>query len=500
MDKLNILVIMSDQHNKKITGCYGDNLVRTPNIDKLAAEGMLFESCYCPSSVCVPSRMSFISGRRPSENRVVNNYDILSSGIMTWPERLREGGYHTALIGRMHFEGPDQFHGFETTYEELRHWRGNRPVENQHMSERVPGNSYWSARKSIEDLSGSGRTFVQYRDEIVCQRGCEFLRSKVNSIESRPFAAVIGLYNPHPPYVGRKDLFDYYYERVSVPTDTLDLMPDYLSDYYSKYRDWENPTLIDEESKRRARAAYYANCEHLDEQVGKIVNTLEETGLKKNTLVFYCSDHGDTLGRLGAWSKFNMYDDSAGIPMIACLPGVVPAGTVSRRNCNLRDLGNTFCEIAGVDFLNGSDSTSLWNILRGIEEPALDRTESEIVLKPSPFGAEEHVAARMIMEGPWKLWCYHIDSKNYYSLFNLEEDPDELNDRIDDPALSDIITSMKNILHENWDPEREEEDAAIRYMDRQELNKSWYSSWQKAGYPVLDDLDKDVDTPHTRKI
>ncbi len=111
-DRPNILVLMTDQHSKHALGCYGNDLVRTPNLDRLAQEGMRFDSCYCPSPVCVPSRMSFLTARHAYRNRVWDNHQLLPSGIPTWAHTLGLAGYDTALIGRMHFQGPDQHHGF----------------------------------------------------------------------------------------------------------------------------------------------------------------------------------------------------------------------------------------------------------------------------------------------------------------------------------------------------------------------------------------------------
>ncbi|MFP4444021.1 MAG: sulfatase-like hydrolase/transferase [Spirochaetia bacterium] len=490
-NKLNILVIMSDQHNHKITGCYGDTAVRTPNIDGLAAGGMRFSNTYCPAPICVPSRMSFMSGRRPHENRVMDNFDILSSRIITWPEKLKGAGYHTALIGRMHFEGPDQFHGFETTLEELRHWRGNKPVRNQEESVRVPNGSYWSPRESVEDLSGKGTTFVQFRDETVTDSGCSFLRREAERGE-RPFAAVIGLYNPHPPYVGKKDLFDYYYKKIDVPDEDLSLMPGYLKNFYSTYRNWENPGPINPEAKRRARAAYYANCEHMDQQAGRILRTLNETGLAENTLVIYTSDHGDMLGKFGAWGKGSLYEDSARVPMIVSLPGVVPAGSVCGAAVNLRDLGNTFCEIAGAPKLNKSDAPSLWPYIQGKTPDGSEETESELYQRAGSFGGRDDALFKMVRRGPWKCWCYRIGEEMHFSLYNIEKDPEERNDLISDPDCSQTAEELKNRLLLNWDSARIMEDARERMTDRAELDRSWHTYWLHAGYPVPRDLDSDV--------
>jgi len=482
----NILVIMSDQHNFEKTGAYGNEVVRTPTIDRLASEGLRFTGAYTPSPICVPARMSFITGRRPCENNVVDNFDILSSCIPTWPERLTEAGYHTALIGRMHFEGPDQFHGFETTCPELRHWRDTTPVKNQEESPYVPTCSYWSPRESIIDLSGSGRTFVQYRDELVTSRGCEFLRSEAAG-GTRPFAAVIGLYNPHPPYVGRPDLFNYYYDKIEVPEETLALMPPYLTEYYGTYRNWEDPEVIDSESKRRALAAYYANCEHMDEQLGLILKTLDETGLSENTLVIYTSDHGDMTGVKGAWGKGSLFEQSARVPMIASLPGEIEAGTNSSHVCNLRSLGNTFCDIAGAEPLEASDAPSLLPVLEGRGDEVPNETESELFQGSGCFGGDDDAYFKMYRQEEWKFWCYHIGERKYFSLFNLKEDPEELHDLIDEPAYTDRVKRMKETLLSNWESGRLMEEADRRQQDRVILNKSWHKKWLHAviRYPKI---------------
>lgn len=497
MSKPNILIFMSDQHNPNVMGCAGDPIIRTPNMDRLAEEGMRFDRCYTAAPICVPARMSFMSGRRPNENNVNDNTDMLSSSILCWPARLRQAGYHTALIGRMHFEGPDQWHGFEKTYEDLRHWRGNMAVRNQEESEAVPAWSYWSPRESVIDLSGHGTTFVNHRDEVVTERGLQFLKEQQD--EDRPFAAVIGLYNPHPPYVGEKELHNYYYDRVKVSTEKLSDMPDYLRDYASLYHNWENPEPIPEEDQRRALAAYYANCELIDRQLGRVLTEIDRLGIADNTLVIYCSDHGDMIGSKGAWGKEFFYDDSVRIPMIMRLPGTIPAATSTKRNCNLRNLGNTFCDLAGADPLQGSDACSILPVMTGREEDCPDVTESEVFRGPTCFGQDKSAAIKMVCHGPWKLWCYAIEGQDlHYSLFNLDEDPDELNDRIADESLSALKAELKEHLHQGWDYEQIRRNTLRRQANRRETDKVWSTHWQHCGYDVPADLSNDVVTPHTQ--
>lgn len=497
----NILVVMSDQHSPYIAGCYGDSLLRSPNMDQLAQEGMRMDRCYCPSPICVPSRMSFMTGRRPCENGVSFNHEILSSSIMTWPERLREVGYHTALIGRMHFEGPDQFHGFETTVEELRHWRNDRPVENQQVSQRVPENSYWSARDSMTRHSGAGTTFVQYRDEVVCENACSFLDQAGKGTEPRPFAAVVGFYQPHPPYIGRPDLYEHYRNCLPDCEPPPNVQPEYLRRFNRLNRDWHLPEAIDADSIRRSRAAYYANCEHLDSLLGKVLNALDQSGLAENTVVIYCSDHGNLIGEKGLWGKRLFYEESVRVPFLVRFPNVIQPKSRCSTNMNLRDLANTFCEIAGAPPLSGSDAPSRWPIFQGKQSgrEGYYESESEIVFCPR-FKLKDYVAARMVVSGDWKIWAYDWGTHCYYSLFHLGNDPHEHNDLSEKPEYGDRLRSLKAVLYKNWDPTSLIKATARRETDRQELNKAWHNSWLQAGYPVPGNLDADVQTPHAKSI
>jgi choline-sulfatase len=499
-DRPNILVVMSDQHAADAMGCAGHPLVRTPHMDRLAEQGSRMTRCYCPSPLCVPSRMSFMTGRRPTENAVVNNFDILSSSIMTWPGRLSEAGYHSALLGRMHFEGPDQFHGFNYTISELRHWSGHRPIENQLETKYVPRWSYWSPRESVIDLSGSGRTFVQFRDEHVTDHACRYLQQQADDASSQPFAAVVGLYNPHPPYVGRRDLFEYYLDRVDPLDETLEAMPSHLAEYYRDFHNWQTPLPIPMDAKRRALAAYLANVEHVDEQLGRVLKKLDDAGLAENTLVIYCSDHGDMLGAKGVWGKDIMYDPAARVPMIARLPGLTPPGSEINQPCNLRDLGNTFCDLAGAEPLAGSDAPSMLPMLRGQSEDHDDQTECELIEGPTHFGQTRWAAFKILIRSHWKLWHTHIDGEDFWSLFDLQHDPEEREDLIDCPDHADLIATMKKRLQHRWSPEAAIAAARPRAENRREVDRHWQAIAQPATYAVPEHLDADVLTLWTQGL
>lgn len=450
----NILVIMSDQHARPFAGCYGNSLIRTPNLDRLASEGTLFTNAHCASPVCVPSRMSFMTGRLPSRNRVWNNQGVLSSGIPTWAHALGAAGYETALIGRMHFLGSDQRHGFmqRPIGEGNARYLGT-PEEGGPRYTRIPNATAGQQRDSFE-YAGRGPSFYQHYDSEVTDEACQFLRERADA--DRPFAAVTGWILPHCPFIGPKEAFNYYYDRV--PTDArIEGEPECIQSLHETRHLKPRAT---EEQIRVARAAYYAMIECVDANVGRILHTLEETDLAENTLVVYCSDHGEMLGEHGVWSKKCFYDQSVGVPLITRLPGLTRPGTVCDDLCSLIDLAPTFADLGDTPAMDvdGQSLMPLWN---GNSNP--NRTIVAEVADLN-FGPFEWVG-RMVRWGPWKLW-QHISADGEPwdpVLFNLEDDPDECLNLVDEPAHAERVESMTGDLNEGWHP------TAVRREVRQQL-------------------------------
>ena len=441
MKQQNILLLMTDQHSKYHLGCYGDDLVRTPNLDKLAASGMRFDNAYCASPVCVPSRMSFMTSRRPSANRVWNNNHVLRSDIPTWAHQLGVAGYETALIGRMHFVGSDHRHGFEKRPlgEYSAHHPGASRQGGPHL-EKLVGTS-GQDRRSVE-VAGRGRTSYQAFDEMVTDSACEYLREKAEGSDGRPFAAVAGFVLPHCPFAAPAELFDYYYDKVDVPQpDQAERASEPAAIRKFKQLRGLYPPL-DEERIRVARAAYFGLCEYFDALAGRVLDTLAETGLAEDTLVIYCSDHGEMAGEHGCWWKSNYYEGSVGVPLIASKPGLIPSGTTNATICNLMDLGPTFGEVAEADPLHGIDGQSLWGAMTG---GRLERDETF-----SEHLGQEGIPSRMIRTGPWKYYEYNDTTPP--ALFNLEADRGELRDLGTDPGHEDLRKELSGRLREGWDP------------------------------------------------
>jgi choline-sulfatase len=426
---------MSDQHNKKLLGCYGNEIIRTPNLDRLASEGMMLKNAYCPAPLCVPSRMSFMTGRIPSNNKIWTNCGHLSSEIPCWPHYLSLAGYETALIGRMHFEGPDQWHGFQ-----------KRPVGE--ISYPIES---WGIKKmgNVQQrkaslVAGKGTSPYQWYDDRITEYTCEYLREKAIN-KSTPFAAVTGLLLPHNPYIAPEDLYYYYYDKIDIPeVETQNDPPDVS--IYKQVHGFEKP--LHPEQTRRARAAYFALCEYTDIVVGKILDCLEKTGLAENTIVIYVSDHGDMAGEKGCWTKSNYYEGSAGIPMLIRAPGIVTPGTICNSVVNLYDLPPTLCDLADTEPMNYIDGRSMLSLLRGEKSEWKNETYSELCNLTSG----SNIISRMIRSGDWKLW-YDATNKVSPALFNLKDDPEEINNLAADPEYKTKIDELMKKLFDNWNPD-----------------------------------------------
>ncbi|SVC99742.1 uncharacterized protein METZ01_LOCUS352596, partial [marine metagenome] len=201
MNRPNLLFIHSDQHCFKIAGCYGDKIVQTPHLDSLARSGITFDNVYCPSPLCVPSRMSMLTGKHPFELEVWNNFHILNSGIPTFPHSMGAAGYSPVLFGRMHSIGPDQLHGYTERWvgDHIPNFPGNTLPDRGILG---PGSA--SKYASLE-LSGKGQSGYQVHDEEVTQKTLAYLnklgqQKREGSLDA-PFSLSVGFMLPHAPYV-----------------------------------------------------------------------------------------------------------------------------------------------------------------------------------------------------------------------------------------------------------------------------------------------------------
>ena len=402
-----ILFIISDQHSYKLQGYAGNRIVRTPNLDRLAESGTVMNDCYAACPLCVPSRLSLLSGRYPSEIRALTNDASLDSNVATFVHSLNASGYDTTLCGRMHFVGPDQRHGFikrlvgDITPTTLKKgW-------NRDGVEALPWNRGRIEHLAIQCMGGGDSTVLEY-DRDVTQAAVDFLSKNYDV----PQFLCVGMYAPHFPYIAPKELFDYYYDKVVIPEESFH--GDEHPVFKGKLRD------KDEETVRAAMAAYYGMTEFMDQNVGKILdaweNYLQRTG--REGIAVYVSDHGDSNGEHGFYGKNTFFDPSVHVPMIFSGSGI-PEGKEIHSPVSLLDLGPTFCDIAGAMLPPKQKGISLVGAMEGTESDDDRIVISELINR---FGVSS--IGRM---AKWKNYKYVTFSgfPDADQLFDLEKDPYE---------------------------------------------------------------------------
>ena len=449
----NLLYIHSDQHSPYISGCYGDPLVRTPHLDALAASGVALDNTYCPSPICVPSRMSMLSGRYPHENQVWTNNQILDSAIPTLAHAMGSGGYKPVLIGRMHSNGPDQLHGYA---ERLVGDHGPNHIGGRGADHGMLSGTAGPARVSLEK-AGHGQSAYQVHDEDVPAPTVDFFNplgvKKRAGQPAEPFSLSVGFMLPHQPFVARLQDYEYYYENMFPPHITEPFGED-LHPHIKMWREKSGIQEVSDEEVRRARAAYWALVERMDILIGQIIAALRANGLEENTLIIYTSDHGEQVGEHSLWWKQTFYEDSVKVPAILSWPGHLPGGTRCGRVVSSLDLNATMLDALGCPALPNSRGRSLLPVLKDPDHAAWDDVAfSELCYDAAGGGGpfpEQGVFQRMIRRGPWKLNYYH---EQPCQLFNLEEDPRETNDRAADPACQELISELRTEVLAGWDPE-----------------------------------------------
>lgn len=470
--RTNLLFILSDQHAQRIAGCYGDPVVATPNIDRLAREGVVFDNVYCPSPVCLPSRMSMLTGIEPHVQQVWTNDDMLASDIPTMAHSMGAAGLRPTLIGRLHALGPDQLHGYvdRIVGDHSSNWPG---VKTHEMG--VLKRTNTPDRESIE-TSGRGLSVYEVKDVDVTKAAVEELRAigaRRRGGDDAPFALTVGLMLPHAPYVAQKEDYALYDGRVPAPR----LRPP--TEDHPWLRWWKESRgilTVDPEKERRARTAYYALVHRMDLMIGEILSALDTEGLADDTLVIYASDHGDHIGERGLWWKHTFYDESIKVPLVMRWKGVVPAGERRGQIVNLLDLPATIVDAMRSPALPNSTGKSFLAVAKTRSAPWIERTFAEYCTHPTPYWTGGMaVQQRMIRDGRWKLIYYHGYPPQ---LFDLVADPDEQADLAASPPHAEIRDKLLRDVLAGWDP-----DGIMTFMERRMADKQLIASWAQAASP-----------------
>lgn len=415
--KLNVLFIFSDDQRADTIAALGNRRIKTPHLDKLVREGTSFRRAYCmgarQGAVCVPSRAMVLTGR--TLFRVDENLKQQT----TWPEHLAKAGYFTFLTGKWH-------NGIDSA---LRCFLLGKSVFFGGMGDpnRLPLADFSSDKKVTNQRKSTKHSVEQFTDETVA-----FLR---NHKKDKPFLAYVSFNLPHDPRVAPKKYHDdYNANKPPLPPNFLPVHPFNNGDMVLR-DEHLSPWPRTPEGVRQHLADYYACITFMDEQIGRIMATLKETGQYENTIVIFVSDSGLAIGSHGLFGKQNLYDHSMRVPFIIAGPGL-PKGKSSDAFVYLLDLFPTVCELAGLEIPEGVEGKSLAPILRGQATKVRD----------SVFLAYRDVQ-RAIRDDRWKLIRYPQINKT--QLFDMANDPHEIKDLSTDPRQATKIKELTTLL-ERW--------------------------------------------------
>ena len=440
METSNLVFIMSDEHSRRVLGCYGHPMIRTPNLDALAARGVRFTDAYCNSPICVPSRASFATGRYVHQIRFWDNGIPYDGSVPSWGHRLREAGHAAVSIGKLHFRSADDDNGFTEEVMPLHVIEGIGDLTGMIRDDMKPR----KVSLMLAEEAGPGDSDYQRYDDSITETAIAWLRDKAKH-QKKPFVLFVSLVCPHFPLVSRPEYYSLYPED-KVPWPLL-----YSPDERPKHPFLEkmNETIIYDraftpEKVRRAIAAYFGMVTFLDHNIGRIIAAIGQNGLADTTRVIYTSDHGDNLGNRGLWGKSNLYEDAVGVPMIMAGPGI-PQGIVCHEPVSLVDGFPTILACAGVA-PNPADhdvpGRNLLDVARGRARPATVMSEYHAVGSAT--------GAFMIRKGDFK-YVHYVGMLP--QLFDLATDPLEQRDLGTAPGYAGLVADCERALRAVVDPD-----------------------------------------------
>jgi len=475
-EKPNILLIMADQLTPLMTSPYGYEAAKTPNMQRLADEGILFQNAYSTCPICTPARMSLLTGKYVSTINCNDNGSILHADEPTHNHYLALAGYDAVLSGKLHAIGPDQLHGFARRLN-----TDIYPADFNFLTKRKDEDAFASCHTNpisvdyVTEGVGVRQWSMQLDyDEETQFRALEYLRYKrsqpsgtlqkpLPERDEKPFFLQVSFNHPHEPFHCLQRHWDLY-EGVDIP---IPQYPENLEETYTSFdktlNKWHGCAEVDLKNPLSLRAmhrSYLANTTYVDEKIGELLQALEDYGLADDTIVVFLSDHGDMLGHRGMIQKRAFYEQSSRIVMQVRLPRNFARGkpgTVCTDPVSIADVCPTILELAGVNDYLPMDGASLVPQIEGRSDP-----DRHVFCENHSEGAT--TACFMVRQGNHKyVYLHNAESQ----LFDLADDPGEWQNLAGSPEHGATEKRLKKLILDRFDP-----DAIDRKLD-EDIRRKW---------------------------
>ena len=461
MKQPNILFVYSDQHRADAMGCAGNSLIQTPNLDRLASEGLRFSQTWTEGPICQPARTSLLTAQYPNQHGIIGNFTgECDPDWQTYPKQLQKAGYTTAVIGKTHYSNwpmgkekepaptdewlkrfgydhvVEEFDryvhvNYETPYTEFVRARGDFDVYRNTVKDRFRiGDRHWEGVTSplpqeLDLTSFLAGEAMSWLDEQALDK---------------PWFLNLALVQPHVPLMADPEWAAFYHD-VDIPR-TNTHAPQPLSQAWAQHvevlKKHSHSELLTDEFVLAGARQYYAMVSLIDQKIGELIAKLEATGQLDNTMIVYASDHGEMLGDHGLMAKMCFYKSSVRIPLIIRPPGDCD-GAVYDDPVQAFDMVATMLDAAGASDLPDSDARSLLKVIDGDNTPVRDLVHSMIRLRP---GMPTWVA---VSDGSLRL-TYEMDSRECAELFDLDADPEENRNLVREPAY---VAKMHVLLEQS---------------------------------------------------
>ncbi len=436
-EKMNVLFIISDDLTATALSCYGNTVCKTPNIDRLAAQGTRFTKAYCQGTYCGPSRASFMSGYYPHAIKMLG-YGSPRPNIgdrATWAQHFKNSGYYSARVSKIFHmgvpigiekgtDGPDDpaswTERFNSQGPEWRAPGDGETLENNPDGKKpgpVGGNTFVVVEADGDDLAHS--------DGKTAKKAAELIQTH----KDEPFFLGVGFVRPHVPFVApRRDYKDFLpYNKMVLP-EKVDGDWDDIPKQGINYKTSKNMKM-DVRRQKKAVGGYYASVVYMDRMVGQVLDSLTKAGLDDKTIVIFTSDHGYHLGEHDFWAKVSLHDESAAIPLIIRIPGKKPA--VCHSLVELLDLYPTLSNLCGLEVpsrLQGKDIS-----------PVFDNPKHEV--RDAAFSVNGK--GFLLREHDWAYIQYGEDGNKGIELFDMKKDPKQYTNLANDPKHAETVTRFR---------------------------------------------------------
>ena len=440
----NVLLIMADDLNNDL-GAYGHKIVKTPNLDRLAARGVRFDRAYTQFPLCSPSRVSLLTGRRPDTTRVydlVKDFRTVLPDVVTLPQAFKRRGYVSARVGKIyHYGNPGQIgtNGLDdpASWDEVVNPRGVDKDEEPQVTNLTPARGLGSALAYF----ASPAPDEAHTDGKVATETITLLEK----YKDRPFFIGAGFYRPHCPFIAPRKYFDLYpLDRIRAPAFTpADLEGIPRAAWFTNPPNWDVPP----DGQRETIRAYYASISFLDANVGRVLDALERLGLADQTIVVFMSDHGYHLGDRGQWMKQMLFEHATRTPLLLAGPGVTARGG-SPRIVELLDLYPTLVALAGVPAPAGLQGRSLVPLLKDRSAPWEHAALSQVQRGTTP----KTFMGYTVRTDDWRYTEWEGGAQGV-ELYDERKDPDERRNLAADPKYQQRAAEMQRLLRRMTTPQ-----------------------------------------------